>query len=99
MNFVVGGSQRESGMKINDGGQAFPCPPAGYDQHATRPGMTLRDYLAGQALAGFCANPSVFAPNPTSGWGLVNSSEQGLTAYAYQIADTMLDARGSKEES
>lgn len=40
---------------------AFPCPAAGdpgRDQNwsAAQPGMTLRQYFAGQALAGFLAN-------------------------------------------
>ncbi len=36
--------------KINDGGPAFPIPGEGW------PGMTLRQYYAGQMLAGMMAN-------------------------------------------
>jgi hypothetical protein len=35
----------------NDGGPAFPAPA--YAANITDKGMTLRDYFAGQALAGF----------------------------------------------
>lgn len=39
---------------INDGGPAFP----NNDAHGCAfPGMTLRDWFAGQALAGFMAHP------------------------------------------
>lgn len=36
-------------MKNKDGGQAFPVRSEGYSDN---PGMTLRDYFAGQALSG-----------------------------------------------
>ena len=38
----------------NDGGPAFPR--AGSDYVKAQEGMTLRDWLVGQALAGLCAN-------------------------------------------
>lgn len=40
-----------------DGGQAFPR--AGYSGSIPTEGMTLRDWFAGQALAGMMANPHI----------------------------------------
>lgn len=39
----------------NDGGRAFPFA-ADYGPPAACGGMTLRDYFAGQALAGICGD-------------------------------------------
>ena len=39
--------------KINDGGPAFPCVDA---KGFVSEGMSLRDWLIGQALAGLCSN-------------------------------------------
>ena len=47
--------ERELQMKpqINDGGPAFPMTGEGcHNPLYSQPGMTLRDYFAGQALAG-----------------------------------------------
>ena len=44
--------------KINDGGPAFPRP--GSDYVKAQEGMSLRDWLIGQALAGLCANLSSY---------------------------------------
>lgn len=83
---------------INDGGPAFPCtPPDGspnaYAMFPSGPGMTLRDWFAGQALAGLCANPSIHQPNGMSGWSLVNCHTDDLAGYALHLADAMLAAR------
>ena len=40
--------------KINNGGPAFPIPHQ--NVNFSKPGMTLREWFAGQVLAGFCAN-------------------------------------------
>lgn len=65
-------------MRIPDGGPAFPA-------HLDRPlsesrGMTLRDWFAGQALAGLIARG-------------YDPPESGVDAYAH--ADAMLAARSS----
>lgn len=66
--------------KIIDGGPAFPTvlgPPREFAH-----GMSLRDWLAGQALAGFMANtnrPTTYARDDAD--------------WAYTIADAMLAAR------
>jgi hypothetical protein len=78
--------------KINDGGSAFPIlppicgdghPPAGYPY--PDPGMTLRDWFAGQALAGL-----VFHNH----YGARSDDEIANGAYAY--ADAMIAAREAK---
>lgn len=70
--------------KINDGGVAFPC------EWDTQLGMTLRDWFAGKALQGFCANPAVFAGNEYSGWALVNCTEDQLATVCHRLADAMI---------
>ena len=60
----------------HDGGQAFP-----YSHESERQGMTLRDYFAGQAMAGMLAN---------------HKSQAGIAVYskdAYDVADAMIAAR------
>lgn len=59
--------------QTNDGGPAFPVP-----RDAPVDGMSLRDYFAGQALAGLLACPK------TSG------GEEAFALHAYKYADAML---------
>ena len=70
-------------MTTNDGGQAFPY---GDHDRGGASGMTLRDWLAGQALAGYCAFPH--SPHRE-----VSAPE--IAKYLYEIADAMLEARGA----
>lgn len=59
--------------------QAFPVAT-----HAVvRPGMTLRDYFAGQALQGMYSNAS-----------FDDVIKQALAVVAYKQADAMMKARG-----
>lgn len=77
--------------KIIDGGPAFPTvlgPPREFAH-----GMSLRDWLAGQALAGFCANTAVFAANSYNGWQLINCSDHDLARQCLALADAMLVER------
>lgn len=74
-----------------DGGPAFPVHGGHHPDDDPRNqilggGMSLRDWFAGQAMAGVCR------PTP-DGWSL---SPQDHAAWAYQIADAMLAARGAK---
>ena len=78
--------------KINDGGPAFPS-----EQHETQDGtwnqtfergMTLRDYFAGQALAGLMASEA--------DGGVYLADHAALRAY--EFADAMLKARESGHE-
>ena len=72
-------------MTIDHGGWAFP----GENDHNkfynwVNKGMTLRDYFAGQALAGICANPE---------WKPTDLETVAADAYAH--ADAMITKRGS----
>ena len=46
--------------------------------------VTLRDWFAGQAMAGYFANPNT--PH-------MNAAHEGTAEYCYQMADAMLEAR------
>lgn len=82
---------------LNDMLAAFPQPsvkwknPDGSECVAIgQQGMTLRDWFAGQALAGLCAahaNPSAI--------GYPDNDETAKKAYG--LADAMLKARENKE--
>ena len=75
--------------KVDDGGPAFPehvaISPSGdiYGSNYFSAGMSVRDWFAGQALAGWLAglpvDAAVRAPN--------------VASFAYEIADAMLAAR------
>jgi hypothetical protein len=72
----------------NDGGPAFPVADShhasGQVQYGSN-GMTLRDYFAGQALAGRMARNSIYA------------SWSDAAKDSYEIADAMLAAREGKQ--
>ena len=80
---------------INDGGPAFPVPSVAWKEKGedrvaigTR-GMTLRTWLAGQALAGLCV------PGPDD--GSITAWDFDLIApVAWKAADAMLAAREAK---
>ena len=70
----------------NDGGSAFPVVDGYHKDGRHRggeSGMTLRDYFAGQALAGIDND----------------FSAQGRAIWAYECADAMLAARERKEDA
>ena len=72
---------------INDGGPAFPhfkTNEQGKTELCPQGGMTLRDYFAGQALAGILMN------HTTAKFGL---TEISVACYAYKFADAMLAAK------
>ena len=72
-------------MKADGGGPAFPNDTAYRDERGTLigGGMTLRDYFAGQALAGMLADGSY--------------SFNGAAQDAYAFADAMLAERERTE--
>lgn len=77
--------------KINDGGPAFPqADLSGYGMGPSENpgGMTLRDWFAGQALAGLNA-----ALANTQSWPTKKSE---MYENAYMQADAMLAAREAK---
>lgn len=73
----------------NDGGSAYPRPDQHYidgygnDQHSYgAPGMSLRDWFAGQALSGRLIN------------GFASSADKAVHArVSYEMADAMLEER------
>jgi hypothetical protein len=71
---------------IDWGGQAFPTEGGDQSGLYPDPGMSLRDYFAGQALAGICAN---------SAWNdNFHASVSAPSAQAaYAMADAMIAAR------
>lgn len=76
---------------INDGGPAFPVPGVYSPDHgflAGVPGLSLRDWFAGQALAGLLAG--AFRDTCRENCGEVPRE-------AYLIADAMLAAREKAE--
>ena len=57
--------------------------------------------IASQILAGFAANPVIFAANERCGWTLVNCTDADLSAYALRLADKLIaaaDAAGEKHD-
>jgi len=75
----------------NDGGPAFPMTGEGcHNPLYSQPGMTLRDYLAGQALAGLCV-PGL-KDGPITDWEF-----EEIAPVAWKAADAMLAAREDKK--
>ena len=71
----------------HDGGQSFPRPKLGDDcgrAFGQQDGMSLRDWFAGQALAGIYANSADDSPAGAHG---------RCAKEAYEAADAMLAAR------
>ena len=71
--------------QIDDGGPAFPRTGNNYTEKY-QSGMTLRDWFAGQALAGMLADPNN------------NGHYTDNAAASYKFADAMLAARLTKPE-
>jgi hypothetical protein len=61
---------------------AFPIVLPDNVSGAYEDGMTLRDYFAGQVLAGLCADPGVLFDD--------------APATAYKLADLMMEARQAR---
>lgn len=76
--------------KHDDGGPAFAHNEKSHDgaHYQTHPGMSLRDWFAGQALMGMLANgePTIQLPTGFS-----------TAQCAYEYADAMLRARAKGE--
>lgn len=81
---------------INDGGPAFPHSVQRLHSSYATPvhGMSLRDYFAGQALAGLASNQS-FLLNILDGH-THNNTEDALAFTAFRTADAMLAARNKE---
>lgn len=79
-------------MSIDNGGSAFPALLQSDDHRLMQreDGMSLRDYFAAKAMAGFLAHPeSDYAP-------LIDDKPPMLAREAYRLADAMLKARAAK---
>lgn len=89
------------------GGPAFPTElPAQVIEKETgmvidytqtkQPGMTLRDWFAGQALAGLMANSEEW-----KFWKVANQPEsfvrQNVVVTCYQLAETMIEEKRKRE--
>ena len=48
--------------------------------------------IAAQIVAGFAANPAIFASNDRCGWCLVNVTDRDLVWYAIKLAEDVLHA-------
>jgi len=64
-------------QRTEDGGHAFPC----CFNNGNQAGMSLRDWFAGQALAGLLTREDNY------------KSTKGAASIAYHAADAMLEAR------
>lgn len=88
----------------DNGGPAFPLKLV--DEYADGvpsevrvfPGMSLREWHKGQALAGLLANPGgPLQANPLSGWDLVNCTPEKVAMLCGEMADAMLSERAKAE--
>jgi len=74
----------------NDGGPAFPKPLDPYPSDGVGyEGMSLRDWFAGQALAGWLASYGDTPKHPAT----VDGKGDAVAANSYALADAMLAAR------
>jgi hypothetical protein len=65
-----------------------PQQPTAWYFEPPIPQMTLRDWFAGQALAGFAADPNVATRS--------TENRHNLAIACYQLADAMMKARGEE---
>jgi hypothetical protein len=72
-------------MAIDDGGAAFPFVAEGYQPEA---GLSIRDYFAAKAMAGWGETHHRLATNI-----FLSYDEQEMAKVAYRIADAMLAQR------
>ena len=52
----------------------------------------VRLEVASRILAGFAANPAIFAQNDRCGWCLVNSTDADIADYAARLAQEVMIA-------
>lgn len=59
--------------------------------------MSMRDWYAGQALAGLLGNPGgPYQANDQCGWSITNCNQQAIAVECYGMADAMLAERDRK---
>ena len=71
--------------EINDGGPAFPR--SGSDYVPAQEGMSLRDWFAGQVLAGLVSDGERYE----------DRFFEDVAAQCYEMADEMIQARSANE--
>lgn len=76
-------------IKRTDGGPAFPGTLYLQHKSVSHAGMSLRDWFAGQALAGLIAN----GKGPDDRW--FNHDVTDSAGWAYQLADAMMAERSA----
>ena len=76
---------------MKDGGPAFPLDVANTPTSRAYEGMSLRDWFAGQALAGMLASPPIASREQS------NVNHQAWAANAYAFADAMIQEREKHE--
>jgi len=89
-----------------DGGPAFPVQNREFmEAYGGFPGMALRDYFAGQALAAIIGKLDLCGVNPPTGTGATGHSiasridiMAAVSTGAYHYADAMLAARMTDDE-
>ena len=79
-------------MSEEDGGSAFPSDPAFYGDK-TGPGMSLRDYFAGQALAGWVAGLGAAVDDYSEVPKAFVEHQNAVAESMYGYADAMLRER------
>ena len=75
-----------------DGGPAFPRltkPVTDWSLEDVTGGMSLRDWFAGQALAGMLAHGTRYRPRE----GASNNWHEAISEEAYQLSDALLAER------
>ena len=83
---------------IEDGGPAYPEVGTGADGDVSnRGGMSLRDYFAGQALAGCLADSEMVNDCFYKAKAVGATLEAGISSWSYRLADAMIAARKPPE--
>lgn len=90
--------ERDAAYEKRTGGPAFPTASRELDPSTKltrlgRDGMSLRDYFAGQALEGVCANALAVAAFVKGAHMNDRTPEQEMAHNVYAIADAMLAER------
>jgi hypothetical protein len=90
-------------MNINDGGPAFPCEEqirykGEVCDTQTFPGMSLRDWFAGQVMVGLMSKLPLVDQTGALGMKVEDkiAYNQDVAESCYAIADAMLKAREAK---
>ncbi|MDS9590700.1 hypothetical protein [Pseudomonas sp. HTZ1] len=87
MDRQIEGAEHRYDEALKEGEQpAFPVAASEYGGHGTCFGLTIRDYFAAKALAGFAANPSMIDSNDSRACSWVADC-------SYAMADAMLAVR------